>query len=462
MYSNIFDTVRKTGWDQYNVEGTLYTSILSGMHPTLSLNQAIDNQALILLCQQHPEVLELIADGVIRIAPFGKYSENDILVDPIFDYLQDALTYPKSGEDKTPFEFSCMPFLKEFNPEETEAIYNRMKKVLTNRLKYFSYNIASPYDVSEKKFPLTLSNHSEQIEWIDQYLITVQKIMEAARGQYLWPSKNRPVNNTLPHRIRYAAKRLKESNDPVQAGFLDGIDALLEYIQVNAGKRKLTDSRSNLYKVIDSMDHTSQYSTEIKEFVDLCYNEVVATSLNDNEKDIMAAKKESSNIGIYIRNEDKDYVASGQKFELLSHTPSDVDTISWPKLKSVLSEIRSLNVADEEWKECMEKVLWKHEIKSLHLAGKQFVSGSLKFTANLITKYYTANEFLKNDTLDWKVRMIVGGAELVDGLFSGRDTLLEMKNSISALKDACEYSRMQEYLTQTTYLRRDYAEEAEE
>jgi hypothetical protein len=132
---------------------------------------------------------------------------------------------------------------------------------------------------------------SGDYERIRKQLEVIKQIQAAAFGNYLSPSDTPLVNNTLPHRLQYAGKKLQESADPVQPGFLAGVNELLGYLSANSGDTERTRNRSHLYKVICELDRSGQYTAELKELVDLCYNEVVAASLCDNEKDIMSVKR---------------------------------------------------------------------------------------------------------------------------------------------------------------------------
>jgi hypothetical protein len=204
----------------------------------------------------------------------------------------------------------------------------------------------------------------------------------------------------------------------------------------------------------------------LKELVDLCYNEVVAASLCDNEKDIMSASAESSNIGIYVRNEDQDHVVSGQKFELINRKSVDDDLLSWEKLDSVLTEADARMTAQDwkgnmDWKELMEDILWKHEIKSIKLAGKQFATGSLTFLSS-VTALDEMLGYANDNTLTSAVKMTLAGATALSGWAVFKDSREKVTNGISAIKDARSYAKMQDQLVQTNYLRRDYAEQTEE
>lgn len=319
---------------------------------------------------------------------------------------------------------------------------------------FFSTNLTSA-----KHFPRMDPDHIAQL---DLHLDTVKKIMQVARGQYLYPRTKRSVNNTLPCRIRYAGAKLQNLYDQVDADFLLGITELLDYIRHHKQEYTLVANRSNLYNVIENLDGTGKWADELKDFVDLCYNEVVAVSLCDNEKDIIATKTGNPNIGIYVRNEDTDYLASGQKYELINNTESDANTLSWEKLKSVLAEAKSLKIDSSNWNTCMEEILSRHEIKSLCLAGKQFVTGSIKFLGTVATKYYTSKQIIEDESLSTLVQMTFIGAEMLDETSSVKAFGKAVKQAGVSLKDAKEYSRMQKYLTQTTYFRRDYATNPEE
>lgn len=456
MYTNIFDTVRTSPMDQHNMVGTLYTAILSGMHPTLSLNQAVDNITLINLCLEHPEVLKLIRDGRIRIAAYRTYQQDGHDIDPILGYLRNALAAPKPGKYKSPFTFSSLPFLEKYSNEDIWNIFKWMDGLLSGTQVY-----ATPSVVLSQDF-----QQSGDYERIRKQLEVIKQIQAAAFGNYLSPSDTPLVNNTLPHRLQYAGKKLQESADPVQPGFLAGVNELLGYLSANSGDTERTGNRSHLYKVICELDRSGQHTAELKELVDLCYNEVVAASLCDNEKDIMSASAESSNIGIYVRNEDQDHVVSGQKFELINRKSVDDDLLSWEKLDSVLTEADARMKAQDwkgnmDWKELMEDILWKHEIKSIKLAGKQFATGSLTFLPS-VAGLHEIMGYANDNTLTSAVKMTLIGATALSGWAIFKDSREKVTNGISAIKDARSYAKMQDQLVQTNYLRRDYAEQTEE
>lgn len=477
MYTNIFDTVRTGGADILSVQNVLYTSIISGLHPLLALNQAVDNIALIDLCQNHRELIDLIERNVIRVAPYKVFrDERGAVMDPIMGYMRNALNYPEEGSDRDPFIFSSLPFLDVpgkhgsqgvYDDQARRWIYLRMRDVISGNLRYFSSNL----DAARNRPHMD----PEHVDRIDQHLRTIRRIIDAAKGQYLPLRKNPPSHNTLSEKISHYTKiytdefygRTEQAPVSVTEEYVLALIDLEARMQRGRTDKKNVNDRSTLYRMAEETCCRDDVLQELKEMVDLCYNEVVATSLNDNEEDVMVVSHGQANIELMMLHDDLDCMATGQKFLMMEKADNNIGELSWEKLSSILAQVQRQHPSKYAWKYRMEEALLEHEIKSMTVAGQKYATGVVKLAKSCFNysdsikeivdntcknKPFENRGFFGNLQRGWQV--ILEGIELVEGGKEAKEIIAEgSKNR----KDSQDYSKMQDLVTQTNYLKRDYA-----
>lgn len=460
MYTNILDTVRTSGSEMLNIESMLYTSILSGLHPTLSLNQAVDNTALLALCHGHKDVVDLINNNYIRVATHKTFRDSrGHVIDPILGYILNNLTFPEEGSSRDPFIFSSLPFLYTGNYDEKalRAIYSRMKLVISDDISFKS-NLQS-----DTALPFMDMDHVEQL---DEYLQTVKIIICASNGKCLPPRANQLPNNRLSLRIIDQTRRIKdihqkqnsEASGEITDEFVQGMNALGRHIASNLENGKLVDSRSHLRSKILEFGCEEHVQKELIDMVDLCYNEVVSASLCDDEQDLIAVENSNSNIDVLIRHNDPQCMASGQKLLLAERASTSIDELSWEKLTSVLKEANARHIDSVRWAEEMECILWNHEVKSLQAAGKYCLSGCFELAKSVLLSHDAIKSIISpTENVGMK---IVAAITLLQNLQESIPRIADHLTQIeTALRNRADYINMQELLSQTAYMKKDSDDE---
>lgn len=312
MYSNLFDTVKTTECDLINCEGLLYSSILSGLHPTFSLNQAIDSTALLNIVQRDKNFLKFIKERYIQVALFGKYTGEK---DGITSFLKDKL-YECINDKEASFRFSSLPFL--YNNEYTEAqlvdIYNVMLKILDGEEKSFTSYMAKNIGIDTNK---------DDIFKLEAYLKTVQDISDAVNGHYIIPSDKNCSETLYEKVINNISIFCKECENSDLLLCLDEFKKILKNQKHQGISPQVINSRSNMYGLIKIMRCSEKIEKELKSMVDLCYNEIVAASISDNEDDIMSNNDNYEYSQIYEKYNDNNIDKAEQKLSLLRNAKNN-------------------------------------------------------------------------------------------------------------------------------------------
>lgn len=469
MYTNLFDTVKTRGEDILSVQNMLYTSIISGLHPTFALNQAVDNMALIALCQSHSEIIDLIDRNVIRVAPYKVfYDERNRPIDPIMGYLRDALNFPEEGSAGKPYIFSSLPFLNDPDMPDSQGVYDekarrwiylRMREVVSGNLRYFSSNLNV-----DRYCPKMQPEHIDQI---DQHLRTVRKIMDAAKGQYLPLRKSSPEDNALSNKVQHYTKlysdayhgRAEAESVRIEGPFVDALVDLEARMGYGSEAGANIDDRSALYGMIGDMQCQKKLAEEIRGFVDICYNEVVAESLYDNEQDIIVLNHDQSNIELMVRHDDPDCMASGQKLMMVEKADSSTGELSWEKLASILAEVRARHPEEKDWKVRMEEALRAHELRHMKVAGKKYVTGIVKLAKSCLDFRGSVLEIVEKvvkNPFGAGCDLFLAGGDLREG---GAEAKKILEEAAGQKQDMIDYQNMKSLVAQINYLKQDYAQE---
>lgn len=222
MYSNVFDTVKKSNEDLINFEGLLYCSILNGLHPTFSLNQVIDSIALQSIVQNNDSFIELIKKGYIRVAVYGQYKGNK---KDILNYLTDKLTECMIY-NKASFKFSSLSFLYngQYDEKQCVELYKSMAFAINNKININSNELRN------------IGITSDDTNKINEYMQTIYKIEDALCEDFILPSRNKSSSTLSVKLINEICMYEKEIKD----------DNL--YLLLNELKKELIKAKNNFSK----------------------------------------------------------------------------------------------------------------------------------------------------------------------------------------------------------------------
>ena len=461
MYSNVFDTVRNSEPDLINYEGLLYSSILSGLHPTFSLNQAIDSTALINIVSKNDIFLDFFRDRRVRVALFGKYTgEKDAIMLFLTDKLSECI-----DSNKASFRFSSLPFLytEEYTEPQRIKIYRVMRDIISGDKNSFSSYLAKEAGINPK------SDHADTIE---NYLLTIKKIVDSINGHYVLPA-NKSNNTTL---YKKAIKNLdilfSEVNDSDLRACSKDFKILLEKQKKQGCAEQTLSSRSNMYNLIHRLKCSEKNENELKSIVDLCYNEIVAASIADEEDDIMVTNDYYEYAQVYANiDNDNNLDKVEQKLSIVRRSKNNgQNSLSWELLSQILSEVRPDKNDLVKWHSDMEKYCRQLGLENIKLGGRQLFIGLMYFGITALsnalvikllqTPYFndsfgsqivagTAEDIIKGDLVKNVAVQIISYPILMNKLKQG-DFRKKMK--INQLKQDV----VKQLISQVSLLKKDY------
>ena len=453
MFSNVFDTLifeedLQKHINTANVEGMFYSSILSGLHPTLSLNQAVDSPALheILKNDANSDFLNLVQNKTIRISRYKP--EEDHLKDAI-----DAYIIPKLAGKKY-CEFSSLTFLNEDNTKYSEK---QKEKILKRLLEcYTSSGIIMDTafkDCADEDDRLTL------YYWTDN----LRRLKDAIAMNYLpWSgavSKDtalyEQVMNGIQTSLKYCSdgfcsEELNAFQKYLRKAFLKS-----ESMSKEEKVKYLRDlsSRSRMYKIIRDLKCDKAENNELKALVDLCYNEIVAKSISDTEDDIMVNNCEIQYAEILLESEnvlDKD----NQRLALAKNAiEGEHNFLTWADLNDILNTAKKKynNSKDlDKWYITMQDTLNENGIKNITLETNKLLNGRFSFACSMAESIYG---LLAKDSIDLAFGLIGVGTSALNMVFSRNKENDDYKKSV---KKFLIYEQAQELLTQTALLKHNY------
>ncbi len=444
MYSNVFDTVRNTDIDLINCEGLLYTSILNGLHPTFSLNQAVDSMALINIVQNDKTILNFIKNGYIKIALFGNYTgEHDELTVFLANKLSECI-----DKNKASFKFSSLPFLYTGTYKEKQLIelYSRMRDVVIG-----NKNTFTSYDAKKAGMDL----NQDDFYKIQNYLETIRYIEGAIKGRYIPATGKKRKKATLYEKLQkeftFFDSNLQESSMSL---CIKDLKKVLEDENKKDGSEQRVNSRSFLYECIERLRCSDEEEKELKSIVDLCYNEVVAASINDCEDDIMVTDNNYKYAQIWTHAQDNNIDKAEQKLSLIRKSMSN--SFSWEVLEDVLDNVpKSKDL--EQWYTDMEAYCKSLKIEGIKLGAKRILKGTVPFAVAVLTDIgleVLFQDTLRDIALSSVINHTIEGAEGVIASVSSLSVGRDLKED--ALKVKKEYDTVSQLLVQTSLLKKDY------
>ena len=431
MYSNVFDSVRISIPEQISAEGLLFTSILNGFHPALSLNQAVDSITLLNIAKKTPILFQFFQDSLIRIQTPQEYAACSSISRAIDRYLTYALSALAAGE-RNPFRFSCLPFLYEsgYTDPQIQEIYGCMLKALEGEQPSLVRNAAS----------IVGAEHADELEF---YLKTISDLKRAVNSAVCDP---RPPQKafSLSNRIQFYFQQTVERNS--DSDFVWAWRTIQKKVEKQTGTFAI-DSRSRLYTEIEQVDSNQDLQRELKDFVDLCYNEVVASSINDDEEIMMvyASPHRSPDIDSCFRTGSS--LSMEQKILLDRAKKSRNGYLTWEKLYETIHQCEAFRNTPDQWAEQMRKACKEASVDQFDEACKV----GAKFVCRVLMSHCCDFKILNGfacqgtDQFLWHIIQCLG-LDVVGNLE-------EYRKMSAHVADGIEYKRLPSLLVQDVHVK---------
>lgn len=450
MYSNVFDTFAmedelQRAINTANMQGMFYTSIISGLHPTLSLNQVVDSPSLhdIMASEDHTDFFKLIENKTIRVARFRKISNAypDAIDEYIIPKLQGSLYC----------EFSSLPFLNKSHEKYNEAQKAKILEELL--LSYTSTDLPS-----SRAFKTPDKDDAHQLfRWV----MNLKNLKNAINRNYL-PY----IKTELPDLSAMVTNALEASaNDPDTAFCRDELNEFKAYLESliekaatlsdaekNSFEHKL-NSRSGMYNFIRDLGCESSAAHELKSIVDLKYNERVAKSIDDNEDDVIVNNFGDRCTEILLDSEEHSTKDEQRLYIVQNALEQDHEYITWALLNDILDAANSKykNANDlNKWHEIMDDTLRKRGIKSIIQKENNLILGDIHFILSSASTLYS---IINKDPVGITLSGLTLAANAAKMVYSRHQAKKALESD--TLKG---YTQAHKLLTQASYLKHDYSD----
>lgn len=323
MFSNILDTVRIANENQLiAIEAFLMRSALSGTPAVLSPNQAIDSTAVQLITEGNihnskNHFIRAVELGIVKVAiPTGFRS--------MLDYCLDTL---KRGE-KDPnneFIFSSMKFLYEKVDDKPVFEYNDRMEILN-----YIYTKLSEAKFRGRTIAAPASLNDEQKEMVERYISTIIQLDDAVRYYESFVSRKELIPVYIKELV-YSRLSIAEPQTEIYE--------FLSLIKNRFGNTDWPIYRSFYYRLCEQYahDYSSKTIEEFKMIIDICYNKVVALSIDDNaELNIAPDFSEVASIQASDNNTEHSIVTSSQIVD------SAYEKLDWECLVDIYTEVSKI------------------------------------------------------------------------------------------------------------------------
>lgn len=394
MYCNLFDTVRTEISDYVQTEGLFFHMLLSGYRPTLSMNQAVDSNAISLLSGKQAVFRDFIDRKLIRVSRFGNFEST-------LDYMTLHLL-PQEGKVRNSFHFSSLPFLYtgEYTDADIQRIYNAMLAVLQDE------------GIDKLQNVTASGGHAELLH---AHLYAARDLADRLEGKYLDPSGK--ASALLGQRVEGFIQQVQTQRPdivipPVVLKLQDHIhkfrrDKGLDPSGALDHKYRELDNRSYLYNQIDVIAAGDKVlSAEAKKIVDLCYNERVATSINDGEDDLMVTDTGITSLYHYAQHDAKD-----SKTHIVG--PADVSSpyatrfMTWEGLRTVFDLVDARKPAPEDRREVIARCCEDVGLPRFE-PGYGIAEQEIRFTSTVLLALKatsSSNDPVRKNPRDWAMNV---------------------------------------------------------
>lgn len=370
MFTDLIDSVSTsdTSLTQnfIKAEGFLYETLLNGYHPTLSLSQVLDSRVILNLAENnttHDPFLETIEKGYIRIALYGNTSS---LKHHLIQTLHNA-----TNDTSINFKFSSMPFLYEkdkYSNAQQLAIYKALLTQLIN---------GDPF----LNAPVT----KEDRDKLEQYIHTVDLLNAALNKAFR--NGQAPLTSKAPCLLLSSQlsaliqKRLSlESN-------LETIE-LLKLLQDNCTSNRRTD----YYNFLDchSANFEKETLDETRQMIDFAYNQVVASSIYDDEYAKLHVPNQFSTLASSLSQTNETDRIIMQEHQI--HTENN-NSMDWNQLMTILTEVEAIyNEKNISWEMALQTYLTrqrsipiKQSAQYLGITAITYLVSSIPFVGSVVS-----------------------------------------------------------------------------
>lgn len=260
MFLDLLDTIR-TSESLHEVneckmnaiqgESMLFYLLLSGKTPLLTQTQVMDSNIIhsILYNKQNKEhFLNLLQTGKIQVA---LYTGNGSC--SMQDYFKKSLTYGLADETDF-FDFSTLPFLNNYDARTRKNLNTNILKSLENNSYQFRTDGVS----------------HEHTDYIEAIFENIQDIDRAIKGKYLYTNGFRKQIDELFH----TQCQILINDETVDTEFISLCKEMV-------GRGGYGNRRSAYYNYLETKknDFSKDNIEKVKQVIDNCYNEAVASSL---------------------------------------------------------------------------------------------------------------------------------------------------------------------------------------
>jgi len=332
------------------VEAYLMRAALSGDPAVLSPNQAIDSAAIQSIAdgnrrQGRNPFVRAVAKGLVRVT----LPEH---VRTLLDHCLNTLQKGKDDPDKA-FIFSSLNFL--YAEENGQPVYDAAARTAILNYIYNELNHANQRNRAPASVPVALP--PREAELVDRYIRVILELDRAidAYDKYAYRKELYPimVRNALVKRLQNAKPQTALSELIVQ--LLPACDT--------------PDScqyRSYYYRLCDryTHDYGAAAVREVRELLDLCYNQLIAFSLKE-PSELNIAPELPEIAALQAAGEDVSHTLSTTA-QQLEQAPQQLD---WEAMVDIFEEVTAL---------CEEKGLtWQEALAKYHArqSGLPFMLG---------------------------------------------------------------------------------------
>lgn len=318
MFLDLLDTI-KTSENFHKIdackanavqgESMLYYLLLTGQTPTLTQTQAMDSKIIHNILndgKSRSAFLTLLATGKIQLELYTGSGARSLQ-----DYFKKSLMYGlNEGTDF--FNFSTMPFLEQYDPKIRKNLQANIVSALQDNC----------YDFK------TDGVCAEHIDYLTGIIDDMQDIDRAIRGNCLYCKAYQKNMDDLVWRH---CQELMKSEETDTSFLKLCYDIISKY---DYGNR-----RSAYYKYLDILkqDYSNDDIEKMKQLVDNCYNEALASSTNNNACNLNISSKFADLAQPIQQN------GNVTKKEIIKIRPSRADQyLTWETLSQIMTEVERI------------------------------------------------------------------------------------------------------------------------
>ena len=387
MYSNIFDTVNFDSINYHDMttvkgnclffEALLYTSLLNGMKPALSLSQAIDCAPMLQMIQADKDSTDFrsfIREGYIRVFLYGN---RDGRRKEIISYLKSVLK--KCEEKSDSFHFSSLPMLYQ------ERYNTRLNQIFS----VMNQCVDDNGTITEKKKLKSVFYVNDSVEEADseavyKYLVSVSELQKDIGDNYIPPG---PVQSFHKRWMGHCNLFLEKVQDT------ELVDAMSELKKVYLGDETEEhcsygkQNRTYLYNLLKRIGCSNALARELRAVIDVAYNETVASSAEDDgESDIIFHPNRMIYTSIYNDFFHRDDLFDKNIVQIKKNDMNSTCVFTWELLREIFIKANAKFTSDENWQEVMQRACDSISTYSFTLAAGHLLKGFLTFVPTSLSQ----------------------------------------------------------------------------